>query len=121
MEEFRECLWCGDEITEGRSDKDYCDKACYNAFKNDEMKEMLRPIKEDLKAYKSSYIALRRLADKYGTGSRVPLSEAIQLGLDYNAPYRLARNSRLNGEYTLIGNLGYLVNSEMKSIIINEF
>ena len=118
MADYRECLWCGEEITEGRSDKEYCDKTCYNTFKNDEIKQMLLPIEDELKAFKNSYMALNKLVEHYGVGIEVPLTEAIQLGLDRNAPCRVLSYKGKEGEFNKFGDLAYRVVNGLKEIII---
>lgn len=118
MEEYRECLWCGEKITEGRADKVYCDKTCYNAFKNNETKEILLPIQNELKSFKNSYLALSKLVHKYDVGVEVPLTEAIQFGLDRNAPCRILSYRGKEGEFNKFGDLAYRVVNGLKEIII---
>ncbi|MDC1245088.1 hypothetical protein N8Z79_06510 [Crocinitomicaceae bacterium] len=61
MEDYKLCECCGEEITQGRSDKRFCDKRCYNYSKNIEYRNVYGPIKNNIEAYKSSYRALSRL------------------------------------------------------------
>ena len=35
-EDYKLCEYCGEEIEQGRSDKRFCDKRCYNHYKNHE-------------------------------------------------------------------------------------
>lgn len=116
--EYNHCRYCGIEITQGRSDKICCDKKCYNRYKNAELRENLKPLKKDLKAYKRTYLALKSLAEKYGWGKEVPLSEAVQTGLDRNAPCISTRLRDVDGECSRIGELAYGVSDDLKYIII---
>ena len=116
--EYRECLWCGEEIEEGRSDKIYCDKLCYNHFKNLEYRNAYRPIKKSLEAYKSSHRALSSLVKEFGSGAKVKLSKAVQMGLNRKSPCLLIQLKQREGEFSQIGNLAYQVSSDLKYIQI---
>ena len=116
--EYRECLWCGEEIEQGRSDKRFCDKRCYNCSKNLEYRNAYRPIKKGLEAYKSSYRALSRLIKGFGDGAKIKLSKAVQMGLDRKSPCLLIHLKHQEGTFSKIGNIAYQVDSDLKFIQI---
>ena len=118
IEDYRECLWCGDKIENGRSDKKYCDKHCYNRFKNSEYQNLFAPIKENIDRYKRSYKALAGLVKKFGNGKKIKLSKAVQMGLDGNSPSIVVELKQREGSFTQIGNLAYQVSSDLKFIKI---
>ena len=117
-EGYKLCEWCGEEIEQGRSDKRFCDKLCYNHFKNHEYRNAYVPIKDHLEAYKSSYRALSRLITRFGIGTKIKLSKAIQMGLDRKSPCLLIQLKQREGEFSQIGNLAYQVSSDLKHIQI---
>ena len=112
------CEYCGEEIEQGRSDKRFCDKFCYNHFKNHEYRNAYVPIKDNLEAYKSSYRALSRLITRFGIGTKIKLSKAIQMGLDRKSPCLLIQLKQREGEFSQIGNLAYQVSLDLKYIQI---
>ena len=116
--EYRGCLCCGEEIEEGRSDKIYCDKLCYNHFKNLEYRNAYRPIKKGLEAYKSSHRALSSLVKEFGSGAKVKLSKAVQMGLNRKSPCLLIHLKHQEGTFSKIGNIAYQVDSDLKYIQI---
>ena len=116
--EYRECLWCGEEIEQGRSDKRFCDKRCYNCSKNLEYRNAYRPIKKSLEAYKSSHRALSSLIKEFGSGAEVKLSKAVQMGLDRKSPCLLIYLKNRDGAFSQIGNIAYQVSSDLKFIQI---
>ena len=116
--EYRGCLCCGEEIEEGRSDKMYCDKRCYNHFKNLEYRNAYRPIKKSLEAYKSSHRALSSLVKEFGSGAKVKLSKAVQMGLNRKSPCLLIHLKHQEGTFSKIGNIAYQVDSDLKYIQI---
>ena len=118
IEDFRMCEYCGEEIEQGRSDKRFCDKRCYNHFKNHEYRNAYWPIKNNLEAYKSSYRALSRLIKRFGSGTKIKLSKAIQMGLDRKSPCLLVQFKDQEGTFSQIGNLAYQVSSDLKHIQI---
>ena len=73
-EDYKLCEYCREEIEQGRSDKRFCDKRCYNHFKNLEYRNSYRLIKKGLEAYKSSHRALYSLVKEFGSGAKVKLS-----------------------------------------------
>ena len=117
-EGYKLCEYCGEEIEQGRSDKRFCDKRCYNHYKNHEYRNAYGPIKNNLEAYKSSYRALSRLITRFGIGTKIKLSKAIQMGLDSKSPCLLIQLKQREGEFSQIGNLAYQVSSDLKHIQI---
>lgn len=114
MEDFKECIQCGEEIVEGRSDKEYCNKRCYNQYKNSERREQLRPIRKELKAYQASYIALVKLINKYGADFPIRMTEAIQLGLNRSVP---CRSLMIQGmECNMVGDIAFTVSEDLKKV-----
>ena len=118
MEDYKICEWCGEEIKQGRSDKRFCDKRCYNYSKNHEYRNSYGPIKNNLEAYKSSHRALSSLVKEFGSGAEVKLSKAVQMGLDRKSPCLLIQLKQREGEFSQIGNLAYQVSSDLKYIQI---
>ena len=118
IEDFRMCEYCGEEIEQGRSDKRFCDKLCYNHFKNHEYRNAYGPIKNNLEAYKSSYRALTRFIKRFGKGTKIKLSTAVQMGLNRKSPCLLIQLKQREGEFSQIGNLAYQVSSDLKHIQI---
>ena len=119
MEDYKLCEWCGEEIDQGRSDKRFCDKLCYNHFKNLEYRNAYEPIKKSFEAYKSSHRALSSLVKEFGSGAEVRLSKAVQMGLDRKSPCLLIQLKQREGEFSQIGNLAYQVSSDLKYIQIH--
>ena len=117
-EDYKLCEYCGEEIEQGRSDKRFCDKRCYNYSKNLEYRNVYGPIKNNIEAYKSSYRALSRLITRFGIGTKIKLSKAIQMGLDRKSPCLLIQLKQREGEFSQIGNLAYQVSSDLKHIQI---
>ena len=117
-EDYKLCEYCGEEIEQGRSDKRFCDKRCYNHFKNHEYRNAYGPIKNNLEAYKSSYRALTRLITRFGIGTKIKLSTAVQMGLNRKSPCLLIQLKQREGELSQIGNLAYQVSSDLKHIQI---
>ena len=116
---YRECLWCGEEIEEGRSDKIYCDKLCYNHFKNLEYRNAYEPIKKSFEAYKNSHRALSSLVKKFGSGAKVKLSKAVQMGLNRKSPCLLIYLKNRDGAFSQIGSIAYQVSSDLMYIQIH--
>lgn len=114
MEYLKECKQCGEEIVEGRSDKEYCNKRCYNRYKNSERREQLRPIRKELKAYQTSYVALIKLMNKYGTDLPIKMTEAVQLGLNRQVPCRSVMIQGLEGN--MIGDIAFTVSGDLKKV-----
>ena len=102
---YRVCEWCGEEIEQGRSDKRFCDKRCYNYSKNHEYRNVYGPIKNNIEAYKSSYRALSALIMEYGSGAKIKLSKAVQMGLDRKSPCLLIQLKNHEGSFSKIGNI----------------
>ena len=118
MEDYKLCEWCRQEIEQGRSDKRFCNKLCYNHFKNLEYRNVYRPVKNSLDAYKSSYRALFRLIKRFGSGTKIKLSTAVQMGLNRKSPCLLIQLKQREGGFSQIGNLAYQVSSDLKYIQI---
>ena len=118
MEDYKQCEWCRQEIEQGRSDKRFCNKLCYNHFKNLEYRNAYQPIKKGLEAYKSSHRALYSLIKEFGSGAKVKLSKAVQMGLNRKSPCLLIQLKQREGEFSQIGNLAYQVSSDLKHIQI---
>ena len=118
MEDYKLCEWCRQEIEQGRSDKRFCDKRCYNYSKNHEYRNAYGPIKNNLEAYKSSYRALSRLIERFGSGTKIKLSKAVQMGLNRKSPCLLIQLKQREGEFSQIGNLAYQISSDLKHIQI---
>lgn len=116
MMEFKECKWCKEEITEGRKDKVYCNKRCYNQYKNEERRNDLSPLKNDMRALENSFLALNTLIRTYGENVEIQLTEAVQLGLHRKSPCRLMKFD--GDEYNVIGNIAYIVDDSLKSLIL---
>lgn len=118
MMEFNECKWCKEEITEGRKGKTYCNKKCYNQYKNEERRNNLAPLKNDMRALEKSFLALTTLLRKYGEKVCIKLTEAVQLGLNRKAPCRLIKFD--GEEYNVLGNIAYRVDDSLKSLILYQ-
>ena len=118
MEDYKLCEYCGEEIEQGRSDKRFCDKRCYNCSKNLEYRNAYEPIKKSFEAYKSSHRALSCLVKEFGSGAEVKLSKAVQMGLNRKSPCLLIQLKQREGEFSQIGNLAYQVSSDLKHIQI---
>ena len=118
MQNYRVCEWCGEEIEEGRTDKRYCDKYCYNQYKNLEYRNENESIKRPLESYKRSYRALSALIKEFGCGANIRLVKAIQLGLDRKSPCLLIQLKSHEGTFSKIGNLAYHVSDDLKYIQI---
>ena len=74
MLDFRVCEWCGEEIEQGRSDKRFCDKRCYNYSKN------LEEIKNAIKNKDS-----KKLLEIFSSTKKVR-KEIIEAGQDTDKP-----------------------------------
>ena len=120
MLDFRVCEWCGEEIEQGRSDKRFCDKRCYNYSKNLEYRNVYGPIKSNIEAYKSSYRALSALIKEFGSGAKIKLSKAVQMGLDRKSPCLLITFNNHEGSFSKIGNIAYQVSADLKYIQIQN-
>ena len=120
MLDFRVCEWCGEEIEQGRSDKRFCDKRCYNYSKNLEYRNEYGSIKNNIESYKSSYRALSRLINIFGSGATIKLSKAVQMGLDRKSPCLLIQLKNHEGSFSKIGNLAYKVSADLKYIQIHK-
>ena len=118
IEEFRVCEWCGEYIEQGRTDKKYCDKRCYNRFKNFEYQKAYAPIKKNIEAYKRSYKALSSLIKEFGSETKIKLSKAVQMGLNRNSPCLVVELKQRKGSFSQIGNLAYQVSSNLQFIKI---
>ena len=112
----QECEWCGDQIQQGRSDKRFCDKHCYNYSKNREYQNSFALIKKNLDAYKRSYKALSSLVQEFGSETKIKLSEAVQRGLDRQSPCIVVEFEQQEGTFSEIGNLAYQVSSDLQFI-----
>ena len=117
---YRVCEWCGEEIEQGRSDKRFCDKRCYNYSKNLEYRNIYGPIKNNIEAYKSSYRALSALIKEFGSGAKIKLSKAVQMGLDRKSPCLLIKFKNHEGSFSKIGNIAYKVSADLKYILIQN-
>ena len=118
-EDYKLCEYCGEEIEQGRSDKRFCDKRCYNHFKNHEYRNAYGPIKNNLEAYKSSYRALSRLIKRFGSGTKIKLSTAVQMGLNRKSPCLLIYLKNRDGAFSQIGSIAYQVSSDLMYIQIH--
>ena len=118
-EDYKICECCGEEIEQGRSDKRFCDKRCYNHFKNHEYRNAYGPIKNNLEAYKSSYRALSRLIKRFGSGTKIKLSTAVQMGLNRKSPCLLIYLKNRDGAFSQIGSIAYQVSSDLMYIQIH--
>lgn len=118
IEEHRACEWCGEGIEQGRTDKKYCDKRCYNYSKNREYQNSFALIKKNLDAYKRSFKALSSLVKEFGGETKIKLSKAVQMGLDRDSPCLVVELKQREGSFSQIGNLAYQVSSDLKFIKI---
>ena len=118
-EGYKLCEWCGEEIEQGRSDKRFCDKRCYNHYKNHENRNTYGRIKNNLEAYKSSYRALSRLIKRFGNGTKIKLSTAVQMGLNRKSPCLVVQFKDQEGTFSQIGNIAYQASSDLKYIQIH--
>ena len=118
-EDYKLCEYCGEEIEQGRSDKRFCDKRCYNHYKNHEYRNAYGPIKNNLEAYKSSYRALSRLIKRFGNGTKIKLSTAVQMGLNRKSPCLVVQFKDQEGTFSQIGNIAYQASSDLKYIQIH--
>lgn len=115
------CPCCGEEIIEGRSDKRFCNKRCYNRWKNTERRELMNGISNCLRAYTSSYTALKRLFHTYGAQMPIKMTEAIQNGLDRSAPFNPVIFHGYEGEWVLIGDIAYQASKDLKSLVLLQY
>ena len=120
MQNYRVCEWCGEEIEKGRTDKRYCDKYCYNQYKNLEYRNENESIKRPMESYKRSYRALSVLIKEFGSGANIRLVKAVQLGLDRKSPCLLIQLKNYEGSFTKIGNIAYQVSADLKYIQIHN-
>ena len=118
MEDYKLCECCGEEITQGRSDKRFCDKYCYNQYKNFEYRNANETIKVPVESYKRSYRALAALINEYGSGANIRLVKAVQMGLDRKSPCLLIQLKNHEGSFSKIGNMAYQVSADLKYIQI---
>ena len=118
IENYRICEWCGEEIEQGRSEREYCDKVCSNAFYNYSFKKYNLPIDGYMKLYRKSYMALKKLMVLNRIDSKVDINEAISLGFSIKAPCTLIHLKGRSGVFYQIGNLVYQVSNDHKFIKI---
>ena len=76
-EDYKLCEWCRQEIEQGRSDKRFCNKLCYNHFKNHEYRNANETIKGPVESYKRYYRALAALINEFGSGANIRLVKAV--------------------------------------------
>lgn len=115
--EDKTCKVCGKPLI-GRSDKEFCGRKCNNDHNNEkrrEDEEILRPF---INQFRSSYFALKALFPFSKGEHYIPLTKAIQLRLELNAPNTKFKAKEVVFELTKIANYAYHIDTNNHSIII---
>jgi len=119
MLENKLCRECSQVIT-GRSDKQYCDKYCANAYNNRKRREELKPLKQPLKNYERNYRVLKRLHSMHGKG-KIPVDVAVAEGLLRSCPAKLLRFKGRVEEFNAFSEYAYCLLDNTKFIQIIKF
>ncbi len=121
MAKINHCLFCGDPIRKGRSDKKFCDSACKDTYYNEKKVDENKEIKKVNSVLKKNRRVLKDVFNPKKADKLTTREEMIKKGFEFGFLTHIVVTRTKSNEFIFCYDYGYREVEPMKYQIIEGY